>query len=95
MRAKDLLNELVVAAYKLKGGYTEVEVRGQRILISVDHLRTLNRAQTYSKKEPDTLDWLDSFEPGSCYFDIGANIGQYSLYPAKIISKLFGDRWDP
>ena len=83
MRAKDLLNELVVAAYKLKGGYTEVNVRGQRILISVDHLRTLNRAKTYSKKEPDTLDWLDRFEPGSCYFDIGANIGQYSLYPAK------------
>lgn len=83
MRAKDLLNELVVAAYKLKGGYTEVSVRGQRILISVDHLRTLNRAKTYSQKEPDTLDWLDSFEPGSCYFDIGANIGQYSLYPAK------------
>lgn len=83
MRAKDILNELVVAAYKLKGGYTDVLVRGQHILISVDHLRTLNRAKTYSKKEPDTLDWLDSFEPGSCYFDIGANIGQYSLYPAK------------
>lgn len=83
MRAKDLLNELVVAAYKLKGGYTDVLVRDQHILISVDHLRTLNRAKTYSKKEPDTLDWLDSFEPGSCYFDIGANIGQYSLYPAK------------
>ena len=83
MRVKDILNELVVAAYKLKGGYTDVLVRGQRILISVDHLRTLNRAKTYSKKEPDTLDWLDSFEPGSCYFDIGANIGQYSLYPAK------------
>lgn len=83
MRAKDLLNDLVVAAYKLKGGYTEVNVRGQRILISVDHLRTLNRAKTYSNKEPDTLDWLDSFEPGSCYFDIGANIGQYSLYPAR------------
>lgn len=83
MRMKDLLNELVVAVYKLKGGYTEVDVRGQRILISVDHLRTLNRAKTYSKKEPDTLDWLDSFEPESCYFDIGANIGQYALYPAK------------
>lgn len=83
MRAKDILNELVVAAYKLKGGYTDVTVRGQHLRISVDHLRTLNRAQTYSKKEPDTLDWLDSFEPGSNYFDIGANIGQYSLYPAK------------
>lgn len=83
MLAKDILNELIVAAYKLKGGYADVQVRDQRILISVDHLRTLNRARTYSIKEPDTLDWLDSFEPNSCYFDIGANIGQYSLYPAK------------
>ena len=87
MLAKDILNELVVAAYKLKGGFTRVQVRGQQILISIDHLRTLNRAKTYSKKEPDTLDWLDSFESGSCYFDIGANIGQYSLYPAKKYGK--------
>ncbi len=87
MLAKEILNELVVAAYKLKGGYTCVQVRGQQILISVDHLRTLNRAKTYSQKEPDTLDWLDSFESGSCYFDIGANIGQYSLYPAKKYGK--------
>jgi FkbM family methyltransferase len=83
MLAKELFNELVVAAYRLKGGYTDIQVRDQRILISVDHLRTLQRAKTYSIKEPDTLDWLDSFEPCSCYFDIGANIGQYSLYPAK------------
>ena len=88
MRAKDFLNELVVAAYRLKGGYVTIPVRGQSIAISVDHLRTLKRAKTYSVKEPDTLDWLDSFEPGSCYFDIGANIGQYSLYPAK----KFGDK---
>ncbi len=83
MQVKDMLNELVVAAYRLKGGYATIQVRGQSIHISVDHLRTLKRARTYSIKEPDTLDWLDSFEPGSCYFDIGANIGQYSLYPAK------------
>jgi FkbM family methyltransferase len=63
--------------------YTEVKVRGQLILIAVNNLRTLKRAKTYSIKEPDTLDWLDSPEPGSCYFDLGANIGQYSLYPVK------------
>ena len=88
MLAKNILNELVVAAYKLKGGYAQVQVRDQSIRISVDHLRTLKRAKTYSIKEPDTLDWLDSFEPDSCYFDLGANIGQYSLYPAK----KYGDR---
>lgn len=38
-----------------------MRVRDQRILISVDHLRTLNRAKTYSNKEPDTLDcWIAS-----------------------------------
>lgn len=83
MSIVEIINELFVIAYKLRGGYVKVPVRGQSILISVDHLRTFNRAKTYSIKEPDTLDWLDDFEPNSCYFDIGANIGQYSLYPAK------------
>ncbi|MEK7844476.1 MAG: FkbM family methyltransferase, partial [Pseudomonadota bacterium] len=83
MFLKNILNDLVVAAYKIKGGYTTIQVRGQSILVSVDSLRTLKRAKTYSIKEPDTLDWIDSFEPDSCYFDLGANIGQYSLYPAK------------
>ncbi|GKS68424.1 methyltransferase, FkbM family [Nitrosomonas sp. PY1] len=83
MSIKEIINELVVVAYKLNGGFIKIPVRDQSILISVDHLRTLNRARTYSIKEPDTLDWLDNFEPDSCYFDIGANIGQYSLYPAK------------
>lgn len=79
----NFLKNLVVAAYWVKGGYTRTSVRGQSILIAVDHWRVLKRAKTYNIKEPDTLDWLDGFEPGSCYFDIGANIGQYSLYPAK------------
>jgi len=83
MLLKNILNDLVVAAYKIKGGYTTIRVRGQSILVSVDSLRTLKRAKTYSIKEPDTLDWIDSFEPDSCYFDLGANIGQYSLYPAR------------
>jgi len=77
----------VVAFYQLIGGYTRTQVRNQSINITVDHWRVLKRAKTYSIKEPDTLDWLDRFEPDSCYFDIGANIGQYSLYPAKKYGK--------
>ncbi len=83
MFLKNILNNLVVAAYKIKGGYTKIKVRRQSLLISVEHWRTLKRAKTYSIKEPETLDWIDNFEPNTCYFDIGANIGQYSLYPAK------------
>ena len=79
----NFLKSLVVLAYKLKGGQTNVIVRDQPLVIAVEHWRVLGRAKNYSIKEPDTLDWLDRFEPGTCYFDIGANIGQFSLYPAK------------
>ena len=80
---KNVWSGFLLTLYRIKGGYTKVNVRGQSIRIAVDNWRTLKRAKTYSVKEPDTLDWLDSFEPDSCYFDLGANIGQYSLYPVK------------
>jgi FkbM family methyltransferase len=79
----EILKDIVVAAYRVIGGYVTIKVRGQSISIAVDHWRVLKRAKSYSIKEPDTLDWLDSFKPNSCYFDVGSNIGQYSLYPAK------------
>jgi FkbM family methyltransferase len=41
------------------------------------------RCHTYTSKEPETLDWIDRFTPGEVLFDIGANIGLYSLYAAK------------
>ena len=79
----DILKDFVVAAYHVIGGCATATVRGQSIVVAIEHWRVFKRAKTYSIKEPDTLDWLDSFEPDTCYFDVGANIGQYSLYPAK------------
>ena len=40
------------------------------------------RAETLLSKEPDTIEWIDSFEENSEFWDIGANIGVYSLYAA-------------
>ncbi len=42
------------------------------------------RAETFWNKEPETLKWIESFEPGSMFADVGANIGQYSLYAATL-----------
>lgn len=41
------------------------------------------RCKTFSEKEPETLEWIDSFETGAIFWDIGANIGLYSLYAAR------------
>lgn len=42
------------------------------------------RADTFYTKEPGTLKWIDeNVREGTIFFDVGANIGVYSLYAAK------------
>lgn len=41
------------------------------------------RAQTFSTKEPETLEWIDFIPENSVLWDVGANIGLYSVYAAK------------
>ena len=38
------------------------------------------RAETLLTKEPETIEWVDGFEENSIFWDIGANVGVYSLY---------------
>ena len=57
-------------------------VRDLEIQVRVGSLLELWRCKTYASKEPETLDWIDSFAPGEVLFDVGANIGLYTLYAA-------------
>jgi len=40
------------------------------------------RIDTFSEKEPETLEWIDTFPNNSILWDVGANIGLYSIYAA-------------
>lgn len=40
------------------------------------------RARTLHTKEPETLRWIESLGAGEVFWDIGANVGLYSLYAA-------------
>jgi hypothetical protein len=40
------------------------------------------RVSTFSYKEPETLEWINNIPLGSVMWDIGANIGLYSIYAA-------------
>ena len=37
------------------------------------------RIKTYINDEPQTLEWIESFEKNSIFYDIGSNIGGYSF----------------
>ena len=47
------------------------------------------RAQTFFDKEPETLRWIDGFAEGAVLWDIGANVGLYSLYAAARGTKVW------
>lgn len=61
----------------------EVQHGGASLKFSAPNVVNEFRANTFSTKEPETLQWIDAIPEGSCLWDIGANVGIYSCYAAK------------
>lgn len=61
----------------------EVEHRGVRLTFAVANSLNKYRVDTFSSKEPETLQWIDAFAQGSVVWDVGANVGLYACYAAK------------
>lgn len=53
------------------------------LLCRAGHGRLAWRARTFFTEEPDTIEWLDTLQPTDVFWDIGANVGLYSIYAAK------------
>ena len=56
-----------------------------KIKYSITNEATLWRAQTLFTKEPVTINWIRNFSKKSIFFDVGANVGMYSIF-ASIVS---------
>ena len=77
-------------------GYSGISFRGKKggvmkeyfnvppFKMKLDTKMEKYRYETWDTKEPETISWINSFlELGCTFFDIGANIGIYSLYCAS------------
>ena len=62
--------------------YKSIKILGKEINFFVPNQLLEWRVNTYFSKEPETLEWIDSFQEKEnlIFWDIGANIGLYSIY---------------
>jgi len=59
-------------------GFKSLNANGHLILYA-EHGASW-RYDTLLEKEPETIEWIDTFQPGDTLWDIGANVGIYSVY---------------
>ncbi|MBC7931132.1 MAG: FkbM family methyltransferase [Rubrivivax sp.] len=97
VRALDALPQhLIVAALKRRSLENRFQARGEiemvgkmdyarhDIFLHVDSLVEHSVRLNSCKKEPDTIEWVESFlRDGDVLFDVGANVGAYSLVASK------------
>lgn len=61
-----------------------VKINDQKLRYNTLNKNTLWRVQTLFTKEPSTIQWLNRLNEKSILIDVGANVGMYSIYAAKL-----------
>ena len=62
--------------------YDSIEVAGRTLRFATTGSSSKKRLRTLFSKEPITIAWIDTFGEGETLYDIGANVGMYTVYAA-------------
>lgn len=73
------MNGILKARYKTDVGEAEM-----RFSVAGPDDRTIWRVKTLETKEPSTFEWLRTLRPYDVLFDVGANVGVYSIFAAMV-----------
>jgi FkbM family methyltransferase len=64
-----------------------------KIILPLNQVGVYNTFKNWEEREPEVLNWIDGFEKGCTFFDVGASFGTETLYaalknegPNKIVS---------
>jgi FkbM family methyltransferase len=60
----------------------QVATRHGPLVFVTTHPEALQFPRELLDREPETIDWIESFETPCTFWDVGANVGTYALYAA-------------
>ncbi len=70
----------------------KIEINNKETILFIPNYTVKWRVETIFSKEPETLEWIDTFKAIDnktiIFWDIGANIGLYSIYAAQKINNI-------
>ena len=79
VEAKDELQIVVAPKVEKQPDITTVEKNGSKYKFYTPNEITKWRAETLFTKEPSTVEWIEQMKEGEVMYDIGANVGSYSI----------------
>lgn len=50
----------------------------------IPNVLTYRRAKSLFSSEPETIEWINSFKPNTIFYDVGSNIGLYTIYAGSL-----------
>ena len=80
-RVPPLKRLLLMTGERLRVDEGRVPTRWGELRFAAPNEVTQHRVESFHEKEPETLAWIDELDGGALY-DVGANVGTYSLYAA-------------
>ena len=91
---KKVVNRVLFVYYRVYSAFftlTNVSHNGVKFKMQTSTSNEVHRALSFKDKEPETIDWIDRFRVSTdeaVFYDVGANIGIYSLYAASRYPKM-------
>jgi FkbM family methyltransferase len=78
----------LLAAKERLGIVRELDYSSQKILLNVESEFELDNRLLSCRKEAETVEWIETYiRDGDVLYDIGANVGAYSLVASKFTNK--------
>ena len=64
--------------------YRQIKIQNSKIKLFTPNYITNHLADNFFTKEPETIEWIDKFDNANknIFWDIGANVGLFSIYAA-------------